>query len=34
MDWVHLAQERGQVSCSYEHGPEPSGTIRCGEFLE
>jgi hypothetical protein len=33
VDWVHLAQKR-DVLCSYERGPEPSGTIKGGEFIE
>jgi hypothetical protein len=30
VDWIHLAQVVG--SC--EHGDEPSGSIKCGEFLD
>jgi len=26
--------EQGQVTGSCEHGNEPSGSIKCGEFLE
>jgi len=33
MDWIELAQERGQVAGTYECGNEPSGSIKCGEFL-
>jgi hypothetical protein len=33
MDWIHLAQDR-QVAGSCEHGNEPSGSIKCGEFLD
>jgi hypothetical protein len=32
MDWIHLAQDRDQ--CSFEHGNEPSGSIKCWEILE
>jgi hypothetical protein len=34
MDWIHLAQGRGQVECSFEHDNEPSGSIKCWEILE
>jgi hypothetical protein len=30
VDWIHWAQVAG--SC--EHGDEPSGSIKCGEFLD
>jgi hypothetical protein len=30
-DWIDLAQDRDQWS---EHGNEPSGSIKCWEFLE
>jgi hypothetical protein len=30
MDWIHWAQDRD--SC--EHGNEPSGSLKCGEFLD
>jgi len=34
MDWIELAQEKGEVAgiCGYYN--EPSGSIKCGEFLE
>jgi hypothetical protein len=32
MDWIELAQ--GQVAGSCECGNEPSGSIKCGEFLD
>ena len=32
MDWLDLAQ--GQVAGSYGCGNEPSGSIKCGEFLD
>jgi hypothetical protein len=34
VDWIHWAQDRGQVAGSCEHGNEPSGSIKCGEFLD
>ena len=34
MDWTHLAQDMGQVSGVCECGDEPSGSIKCGEFLD
>jgi hypothetical protein len=33
MDWIKLAQER-QVAGICESGNEPSGSIKCGEFLD
>jgi hypothetical protein len=33
MDWIGLAQDR-QVAGHCECGNEPSGSIKCGEFLE
>jgi hypothetical protein len=33
VDWIHWAQDR-QVAGSCEHGNEPSGSIKCGEFLD
>jgi hypothetical protein len=33
MDWVELAQER-QVAGTCECGNKPSGSIKCGEFLD
>jgi hypothetical protein len=32
MDWVELAQDR-QVTGTCKCGNEPSGSIKCGEFL-
>jgi hypothetical protein len=29
MDWIDLAQDRGWCEC----GNEPSGSVKCGEFL-
>jgi hypothetical protein len=34
MDWNYLAEDRGLVEDSCEHGNEPSGSIKCWEFLE
>jgi hypothetical protein len=33
MDWIELAQYR-QVASTCECGNEPSGSIKCGEFLD
>jgi hypothetical protein len=32
-DWKELAQE-GRVAGTCEYGKEPSGSIKCGEFLD
>jgi len=32
MDWIDLAQNKDMGSC--ECGNEPSGCIKCGEFLD
>ena len=32
MDWIELA--KGQVAGTCECGDEPSGSIKCGEFLD
>jgi hypothetical protein len=34
MDWIDMAQDRGQVAGSCECGNEPSVSIRRGEFLD
>jgi hypothetical protein len=35
MDWINLAQDRDRWrASSCECGYEPSGSIKCGEFLE
>jgi hypothetical protein len=34
MDWIDLAQDRGQFQDSYEHGNVPPGFIKCWEVLE
>jgi hypothetical protein len=31
VDWIHVAQDTGQFD-SCEHGNEPSGSIKGGEF--
>jgi hypothetical protein len=33
-DWVELAQDRDRWGGSCVYGDEPSGSIKCGEFLE
>jgi len=33
MDWIRLAQNR-QVAEASECGNEPSGSVKCGEFLD
>jgi hypothetical protein len=33
MDWIGLAQDR-QVAYVCECGNEPSGSVKCGEFLD
>ena len=33
MDWIGLAQD-GQVADACECGNEPSGSVKCGEFLD
>jgi hypothetical protein len=32
--WIELAQDRGRVAGACESGNEPSGSIKCGEFLD
>jgi hypothetical protein len=32
-DWINLAEKK-KVAASCEHGDDPSGYIKCGEFLE
>ena len=34
MDWIELAQDRGQVAGTCESDDEPAGSIKCGEFLD
>ena len=33
MDWIGLAQDR-QVTDACDCGNEPSGSVKCGEFLD
>jgi len=33
MDWIGLAQDR-EVADACECGNEPSGSVKCGEFLD
>jgi hypothetical protein len=33
MDWIGLAQDR-QVAETCEYSNEPSGSIKCGEFID
>jgi hypothetical protein len=34
MNWIELAQDMGQVAGTVECVNEPSGSIKCGEFLD
>ena len=34
MDWIVLAQYRQELADAYECGNEPSGSVKCGEFLD
>ena len=34
MNWIHVARDMPLVAGSLEHGNEPSGFRKCGEFLE
>jgi hypothetical protein len=34
MDWIDMTQDRDRWIGSCEYGDEPSGSIKCGEFLE
>jgi len=34
MDWIDLAQDRGQVEGTCKRDNEPSGSIKCVEFLD
>jgi hypothetical protein len=33
MDWIRLAEVRGPMAGSYEHGNGPSSFIKCSEIL-
>jgi hypothetical protein len=32
VDWIDVAQDRGQVAGCCEDGNEPSGSLKCGDF--
>jgi hypothetical protein len=34
MDWIELAQDRDRWGALCECGDEPSGSIKCEEFLD
>jgi hypothetical protein len=34
MDWIDLTQVKGQVAGPCECGNEPSGSVKCREFLD
>jgi hypothetical protein len=34
MDWIDLAQGRDKWGGTCECGNEPSGSVKCGEFLD
>jgi hypothetical protein len=34
VDWLHMTQSRGPVAGCFEHGNEPSGCIKRGEFVD
>jgi hypothetical protein len=34
MDWIELAQDKRQVASTCDCSDEPSGSIKCGEFLD
>ena len=34
MDWIELAQDRDSWGAVVKFGNEPSGSIKCGEFLD
>ena len=34
VDWIELAQDRDRQGGTCECGNEPSGSIKCGEFLD
>jgi hypothetical protein len=34
MDWIELAQDRDRWRALGECGNEPSGSIKCGAFLD
>ena len=34
MDWIDLAEGQGQVAGTCDSGNEPSGSIKCREYLD
>jgi len=34
MDWIDLAQDKGQMAGYWEHGYKPLVFKKCGEFLD
>ena len=34
VDWIGLAQDRDRWTDACEWGNEPSGSVKCGEFLD
>jgi len=34
MDWIELAQDRDRFAGTCECSTEPSGSIKCGEFVD
>jgi hypothetical protein len=34
VDWIHLTEDRSQCGGCCEYGDEPSGSIKCWEFLD
>jgi len=34
MDWIKMAQDQDKVAGTCDCGNEPSGSIKCGEFLD
>jgi len=32
--WIHLTQNRGKWQALCQHGREPSGFVKCWEFVE
>jgi hypothetical protein len=33
MDWIHLAEDGDQWRAFWEHGNEPSSSIKCWEII-
>jgi len=34
IDWIDVAEDNVQVAGTYVCGNEPSGSVKCGEFLD